>query len=124
MIRRPPRSTRTDTLFPYTTLFRSAQLLLLPECNFVGFLHRKRRLALTHETMLFLGSVGFIVLGHRPVSHTVAGGAGRTEGPFISADKAFAVTLAALGLPRNRKSGVEGKSVSVRVDGGGRRVYK
>src|SRR3546814_14401639 len=26
MIRRPPRSTRTDTLFPYTTLFRSADL--------------------------------------------------------------------------------------------------
>src|SRR3546814_5362602 len=25
MIRRPPRSTRTDTLFPYTTLFRSAR---------------------------------------------------------------------------------------------------
>src|SRR3546814_10771962 len=27
MIRRPPRSTRTDTLFPYTTLFRSYDLL-------------------------------------------------------------------------------------------------
>src|SRR3546814_12230455 len=27
MIRRPPRSTLTDTLFPYTTLFRSASLL-------------------------------------------------------------------------------------------------
>src|SRR3546814_14261772 len=26
MIRRPPRSTRTDTLFPYTTLFRSEQV--------------------------------------------------------------------------------------------------
>src|SRR3546814_5021668 len=26
MIRRPPRSTRTDTLFPYTTLFRSYRL--------------------------------------------------------------------------------------------------
>src|SRR3546814_3428324 len=25
MLRRPPRSTRTDTLFPYTTLFRSAR---------------------------------------------------------------------------------------------------
>src|SRR3546814_10848174 len=25
MIRRPPRSTRTDTLFPYTTLFRSVR---------------------------------------------------------------------------------------------------
>src|SRR3546814_4026379 len=31
MIRRPPRSTRTDTLFPYTTLFRSV-------------IHRQRRL--------------------------------------------------------------------------------
>src|SRR3546814_5025398 len=27
MIRRPPRSTRTDTLFPYTTLFRSMRML-------------------------------------------------------------------------------------------------
>src|SRR3546814_12999747 len=27
MIRRPPRSTRTDTLFPYTTLFRSGERL-------------------------------------------------------------------------------------------------
>src|SRR3546814_3618095 len=27
MIRRPPRSTRTDTLFPYTTLFRSGPLV-------------------------------------------------------------------------------------------------
>src|SRR3546814_7070496 len=33
MIRRPPRSTRTDTLFPYTTLFRSMAiaLRLVPE---------------------------------------------------------------------------------------------
>src|SRR3546814_11161812 len=29
MIRRPPRSTRTDTLFPYTTLFRSEPRALL-----------------------------------------------------------------------------------------------
>src|SRR3546814_5176548 len=28
MIRRPPRSTRTDTLFPYTTLFRSRRAAL------------------------------------------------------------------------------------------------
>src|SRR3546814_3619495 len=32
MIRRPPSSTRTDTLFPYTTLFRS--LISLTEWNF------------------------------------------------------------------------------------------
>src|SRR3546814_12975565 len=30
MIRRPPRSTRTDTLFPYTTLFRSVAYCLCP----------------------------------------------------------------------------------------------
>src|SRR3546814_8672439 len=31
MIRRPPRSTRTDTLFPYTTLFRSPLRCLLAD---------------------------------------------------------------------------------------------
>src|SRR3546814_4131928 len=31
MIRRPPRSTRTDTLFPYTTLFRSAPQSICPQ---------------------------------------------------------------------------------------------
>src|SRR3546814_9685463 len=31
MIRRPPRSTRTDTLFPYTTLFRSLKEGRVPE---------------------------------------------------------------------------------------------
>src|SRR3546814_2491997 len=34
MIRRPPRSTRTDTLFPYTTLFRS---------EVSSFTHKRRR---------------------------------------------------------------------------------
>src|SRR3546814_19855564 len=32
MIRRPPRSTRTDTLFPYTTLFRSLEELAKARC--------------------------------------------------------------------------------------------
>src|SRR3546814_15397023 len=31
MIRRPPRSTRTDTLFPYTTLFRSSELRVISQ---------------------------------------------------------------------------------------------
>src|SRR3546814_3149803 len=35
MIRRPPISTRTDTLFPYTTLFRSARRQKLPASVFV-----------------------------------------------------------------------------------------
>src|SRR3546814_6903180 len=38
MIRRPPRSTRTDTLFPYTTLFRSGSSNLWCRCEGVcGF---------------------------------------------------------------------------------------
>src|SRR3546814_2382426 len=32
MIRRPPRSTRTDTLFPYTTLFRSSTIRSRTQC--------------------------------------------------------------------------------------------
>src|SRR3546814_1108056 len=36
MIRRPPRSTRTDTLFPYTTLFRSAVLSVLQPAGAAG----------------------------------------------------------------------------------------
>src|SRR3546814_18857616 len=45
MIRRPPRSTRTDTLFPYTTLFRSLFALeglreALPGLDALGLLFR------------------------------------------------------------------------------------
>src|SRR3546814_728163 len=36
MIRRPPRSTRTDTLFPYTTLFRSAVAALQLPVDTIG----------------------------------------------------------------------------------------
>src|SRR3546814_1313936 len=35
MIRRPPRSTRTDTLFPYTTLFRSQSGVELPHTSHI-----------------------------------------------------------------------------------------
>src|SRR3546814_2472822 len=37
MIRRPPRSTRTDTLFPYTTLFRSFVKRSMPHANSARF---------------------------------------------------------------------------------------
>src|SRR3546814_12384738 len=36
MIRRPPRSTRTDTLFPYTTLFRSLGAILFDKMGYKG----------------------------------------------------------------------------------------
>src|SRR3546814_20963013 len=45
MIRRPPRSTRTDTLFPYTTLFRS------------GLLRPRRRESLGFDSLVVLEPV-------------------------------------------------------------------
>src|SRR3546814_14328708 len=47
MIRRPPRSTRTDTLFPYTTLFRSVDLLLV---EYAGSLEQRARTILQAQT--------------------------------------------------------------------------
>src|SRR3546814_15671749 len=43
MIRRPPRSTRTDTLFPYTTLFRSHQWFDESKAITADFRHRALR---------------------------------------------------------------------------------
>src|SRR3546814_7985362 len=46
MIRRPPRSTRTDTLFPYTTLFRSSRLWAAHSPALASFIkHRARCIA-------------------------------------------------------------------------------
>src|SRR3546814_6255782 len=42
MIPRPPRSTRTDTLFPYTTLFRSEHRRGEPGLQHVGILAQRR----------------------------------------------------------------------------------
>src|SRR3546814_1239103 len=39
MIRRPPRSTRTDTLFPYTTLFRSRSGYVNPDAKKLMLAH-------------------------------------------------------------------------------------
>src|SRR3546814_18156056 len=51
MIRRPPRSTRTDTLFPYTTLFRSYSLALPRWHRFAGAGSLKAE-ELAQETMM------------------------------------------------------------------------
>src|SRR3546814_18306580 len=60
MIRRPPRSTRTDTLFPYTTLFRSPLELIslwtLTRCIMVGT--ALMYVGLPLSSIAFLSAVG------------------------------------------------------------------
>src|SRR3546814_11821428 len=63
MIRRPPRSTRTDTLFPYTTLFRSATMLSESLAQYSALMvmeyeygSRKMRKFLRHELDTYLMS--------------------------------------------------------------------
>src|SRR3546814_7086513 len=71
MIRRPPRSTRTDTLFPYTTLFRSAGARFVMAlgmafwCPYEGRIPEAQTLAAAQRfydagirRMYFAGSVG------------------------------------------------------------------
>src|SRR3546814_9033240 len=55
MIRRPPRSTRTDTLFPYTTLFRSHRLEKYPieEIECVGSaIERRDRMQMNRRSIV------------------------------------------------------------------------
>src|SRR3546814_1771277 len=57
MIRRPPRSTRTDTLFPYTTLFRSKLAGEAQQSEEYGWLRWSPSLFAIHdiERMIALG---------------------------------------------------------------------
>src|SRR3546814_18256095 len=104
MIRRPPRSTRTDTLFPYTTLFRS--------CD-----RAERRIVRDAVRGGDRLGGGFERVGHREF-HTQA-----SSGFAFGEQRADVQSFGEQILERiaDRKSVVSGKSVSVRVDLGGRR---
>src|SRR3546814_4852508 len=81
MIRRPPRSTRTDTLFPYTSLFRSPPVLLFPALDlpskFQGetvirtYRGRKPRVAASAYIDAQAVVIGDVEIGeHRSEEHT------------------------------------------------------
>src|SRR3546814_10703834 len=61
MIRRPPRSTRTDTLFPYTTLFRSFRIKAM--------LERKARRDLLHHHLRMI--LVFLQRFHRAIDDAI-----------------------------------------------------
>src|SRR3546814_18839533 len=122
MSRRPPRSTRTDTLFPYTTLFRSAKPIVGCHAN-DGF-----RLRLYPSYGLRSGGVvrmQRIVAVHRGLSqHVAVHGAEHVDGgeAFGQGEPVDGECEQAEG--DDRKSGGVGKSVEVRVDSGGGRDKK
>src|SRR3546814_7244633 len=70
MIRRPPRSTRTDTLFPYTTLFRSQMM-----GGAGGGVDRARELQAAEATLM--GWVWLIVIGAAAAGALALLGVGR-----------------------------------------------
>src|SRR3546814_3070158 len=70
MIRRPPRSTRTDTLFPYTTLFRSPESGSDPEFD--------RR-----TKVLLIAAKSFLKKGYSATSIDEIAEAAGTTGPAL-----------------------------------------
>src|SRR3546814_4736092 len=77
MIRRPPRSNRTDTLFPYTTRFRSVPMWMFPvalACGYAFILKPSERdPSLANELAALLAKAGLpkglfqVVHGGKPV---------------------------------------------------------
>src|SRR3546814_3070377 len=73
MIRRPPRSTRTDTLFPYTTLFRSDSKRTERQGN--AFMHLPARHA--HKLQAAAAQIADDAVRARNPRNHAAGGCGR-----------------------------------------------
>src|SRR3546814_11274262 len=73
MIRRPPRSTRTDTLFPYTTLFRSEYALTV-FAREVDAMQRNIELVADRARILeIVGRCAVALFVFGPVDHEQAG---------------------------------------------------
>src|SRR3546814_7605646 len=98
MIRRPPRSTRTDTLFPYTTLFRSVAGLRTGATERRVALDRVGR-ELAHLADACLEFVAVVI----PVEHDGVSSGGGTDGSGRGAcqriDHGCDLVLAAERLP-------------------------
>src|SRR3546814_4663630 len=94
MIRRPPRSTRTDTLFPYTTLFRSSQASNMRGRFVSGFDATRRRLTVTAGQRRFDAFAGgYDALGNPtggvgPASNRGGSAGGKKSGGSPSAKRA------------------------------------
>src|SRR3546814_11878873 len=90
MIRRPPRSTRTDTLFPYTTLFRSRRIKPVGPPALIERAVLEQRLVVEQDRGLPRDAAGT----DRHLAHREIGGdavARRAVDPRLRIDAAFLV---------------------------------
>src|SRR3546814_1677743 len=78
MIRRPPRSTRTDTLFPYTTLFRS-EILGVAAHGFGGGIVVGKFIVADHEAAIDRFEMPFDGARHGAEALAAVGRRGRSE---------------------------------------------
>src|SRR3546814_16600789 len=135
MNRRPPRSTRTDTLFPYTTLFRSLGVGGLPRGRVIEIYgpesSGKTTLALhtLAEAQKGGGTVAFVDAEHAldPVYARKLGvniDELIVSQPDTGEQALEIVDTLVRSNAIDRESVGEGKSVSVRVDLGGGRIIK
>src|SRR3546814_12280087 len=103
MIRRPPRSTRTDTLFPYTTLFRSWDVgdKLLGRKDFSGVLNPDGTYTLSLTTTLPGASAGdYRVIVRTDVRNQLPEDVGEANTPTASPQAlTVAVEELQLGIP-------------------------
>src|SRR3546814_17393818 len=123
IIRLPPRSTRTYTRFPYTTLFRSVAVRVA-----VAHLLRAVGVDVVRPDQL---DVAVVVAGHQldvaaVVEDAHVAGLGLRCGHYRPALGLEPAGGAGHGfvVPVDRESGVSGTSVSVRVDLGCRRIIQ
>src|SRR3546814_15681006 len=128
MIRRPPRSTRTDTLFPYTTLFRSGDALALAAGQFHAVLADQGVVAFRqcHDEIMGGGMAGGSLdvgkIGFRPAIGDVGADAVVEQGQFLAdkgdvpAQKGGRPLTSIHPVYRHRKCDGQGKSVSLSVD--------
>src|SRR3546814_12347099 len=125
MVRRPPRSTRTDTLFPYTTLFRSRSRSCSASARRSTAGGRSSGCAWQAEDTEKGGRGGArSPQVQKDTTHNPGGTSGTVQPrPDISLPVLCRPSVACASHG-DRKNGVWGKSVSVRVDLGGCRFIK
>src|SRR3546814_6745799 len=105
MIRRPPRSTRTDTLFPYTTLFRS------PSCALAHW-NGSQLTVLTHSQGVgplraAIARVIGIDAGHIAVIHRQS--AGRSEEHTSELQSLMRISYAVFCLKKKKYNNIKNK---------------